>query len=78
MFIGVMTNALFGVLSGFFNRGNTDRLLLWAINLGLAGFLVGLVVDSAILKRIATPILGLALIWAIATAVPALNRSQAA
>ena len=78
MFIGVMTNALFAVLSGFVNRGNTDRLLLWAINLSLVLFLVGLVTDSAILKQIATPILGLSLIWAIATAVPALNRSQAA
>lgn len=78
MFIGVMTNALFAVLSGFLNRGNTDRLLVWAINLSLALFLVGLVTDSAILKQIATPILGLSLIWAIATAVPALNRSQAA
>lgn len=78
MFIGVMTNALLAVVSGFVSWGSTARLLLWAINLSLALFLVGLVVDSAILKQIATPILGLALIWAIATAVPALNRTQAA
>jgi hypothetical protein len=53
-------------------------LLLWAINVSLAAFIVGLAVDSAILKRISTPILGLALIWAIAVAVPALGRSRTA
>ena len=78
MFIGVMTNGLLAVVSGLVDWRGSERLLRWAINLGLAGFLVGLVTDTPILKRISTPILGLALIWAIATAVPALNRSRVA
>jgi hypothetical protein len=78
MFIGVMTNALLAVISGLIAWGGADRLLLWAINVSLAAFIVGLAVDSAILKRISTPILGLALIWAIAVAVPALGRSRTA
>ena len=76
MFIGVMTNALLAVIAGFGNW-SANRLLVWAVNIGVAGFIVGLMADSSLLKRIFTPILGLALLWAIFTAVPALSRRSA-
>jgi hypothetical protein len=78
MFIGVMTNALLAVIAGVVNWGDRNRALLWAINLSLVVFLAGLVADSTILIQIGAPIMGLALIWAIAVAVPALNRSRVA
>jgi hypothetical protein len=73
MFIGVMTNSLFAVIAGLGNW-SANRVLIWALNIGVAGFIVGLMADSSLLKRIFTPILGLALLWAIFTAVPALSR----
>lgn len=76
MFIGVMTNGLFAVLSTLIDWRGSDRFLLWAINLSLVGFIAGLVTESSILIRISTPIMGLALIGAIVIAVPALNRSR--
>ena len=78
MFIGVMTNALLAVVAGMVNWGAAARPLRWAINLGLAVFLLGLVADSSVLIRLGSPILGLALIWAIVVAVPALGRSRPA
>ena len=41
------------------------RMVVWGVNVGLAGFLVGLVVDSAVIKQISTPVMGLALILGI-------------
>ncbi len=35
------------------------------MNLGLLGFLVGLIADQAVLKRIFTPLMGVALIVAV-------------
>ena len=68
MFIGVMTNALFAAIAVVASvRASTNRLVLIAVNLGLVLFLIGLVTDSATFKRIGTPILGLALLYAIAT-----------
>jgi predicted membrane protein len=52
-------------------------VLVWAVNIGLTGFLVGLMIDSSILKQIFAPILGIALLAAIFTALPALSRSRA-
>lgn len=66
MFIGVMTNALFALV------GPADRPdakgsgpVLWAVNTGLVVFVVGLVLDTAVLKRIGAPLMGLALLYAI-------------
>ncbi|MGA7269696.1 MAG: hypothetical protein WB239_01365 [Acidimicrobiia bacterium] len=64
MFIGVMTNALFAVaqrLSGV----RANPAVLWGVNGGLVIFLVGLVADSALLKRIGAPIMGAALLFAV-------------
>ncbi|MGQ0848624.1 MAG: hypothetical protein ACT4OP_05835 [Actinomycetota bacterium] len=73
MFIGVMTNALLATLAGTWLVLPTQRLVMWAVNVGLVGFLLGLTVDSAILKRISTPIMGIGLliaIWGYLTAPP--------
>jgi hypothetical protein len=64
MFIGVMTNALFAAV-GATAGTSLSPLVRWGINVGLVGFLIGLVADSAILKRISTPIMGLSLLVGI-------------
>jgi hypothetical protein len=70
MFIGVMTNILFGMVRDTAGRtslyGWADQLIFWGMNIGLVGFVVGLLADSAIVKRISTPIMGLAILVAIA------------
>lgn len=70
VFIGVMTNALLGLQ--LFNAEATGRenaavshVVFWGVNVGLVGFLFGLILDSALLKEIFTPIMGLSLLVAI-------------
>ncbi len=67
MFIGVMTNALFGLIGEF--TGVRQRLysfaepvLFWGMNIGLVGFVLGLLMESSLLKIIFTPLMGLAII----------------
>jgi hypothetical protein len=50
---------------------------LWGTNAGLVGFLVGLSAESAVLKRISTPVMGLALLAGIYTYFTKLGRSEA-
>lgn len=64
MFIGVMTNALFAVAQRLSGE-KTNPAVLWGVNGGLAVFLVGLVLESAVLKRIGAPIMGVALLFAV-------------
>lgn len=78
MFLGVMTNALFGVLakgSHPYSLEIADRVLLWGANIGLVVFAVGLVTVNAALKRIGTPLLGAALFVAIVMYIADLDRS---
>jgi len=77
MFIGVMTNALFAAVGGLIGGSTIDRLILWGTNAGLVGFLVGLSAESAVLKRISTPVMGLALLAGIYTYFTKLGRSEA-
>lgn len=65
MFIGAMTNALFGVVAMRLAFDGLLRLVAWGVNVGLAGFLIGLSIDSAIVKRISAPIMGLSLLLGI-------------
>jgi hypothetical protein len=66
MFIGVMTNALFAAITARSTlTAGATRLVLWAVNTGVVLFLIGLVSDTVVLKRIGTPILGVALLFAI-------------
>ena len=62
-FIGILTNAIFGML--FVAAASrrevwawADQVVFWAINLGVTGFVIGLLADTAEIKRIATPIMG--------------------
>ena len=68
MFIGVATNALLGAVA-LTTSGRaldlTARLTLWGVNLGLLGFAAGLITVTPVLKRISTPIMGLALLVGI-------------
>jgi predicted membrane protein len=63
IFMGVMTNGLFALIyeisrarRGFWPWA--DHVLFWGMNVGLVGFVVGLIRQEAILKQIFTPIMG--------------------
>jgi hypothetical protein len=63
MFIGVMTNAIFGFfLAATFARRAimpwADRTVYWLVNVGMAGFWWGFVLDEAWPKRLFTPLMG--------------------
>lgn len=62
MFIGVMTNALFMALAAGTAYDGVQRAIVWGTNLGLLGFLVGLIGESAPTKRVSTAIMGAALL----------------
>ena len=80
MFIGVMTNLLFGVIAyGLLQRPEirtVDRILLWGVNLGIVGFVIGLLTVSPIMKRLSTPIMGSALLIGIGIYVAEIARSD--
>ncbi|MFQ5968072.1 MAG: hypothetical protein ACE5MI_10740 [Acidimicrobiia bacterium] len=79
MFIGVMTNALFGVVAARLHRGalqTVDRVLLWGVNLGIVGFAIGLTTVSPVWKRISTPVMGTALLIGIAAYVTELSKTR--
>jgi hypothetical protein len=59
-FIGILTNAILGLLlTATLARRSlwawADQLVFWAVNLGLVGFVVGLIADAPEIKRISTP-----------------------
>ncbi len=71
VYIGVITNIVLGliaamVLSSADRRGWIGQLLFWGINAGLVVFVAGLLVDSAELKRIGAPVMGVALLVSLA------------
>jgi hypothetical protein len=69
MFIGVMTNVLFGVLAVNLapdRTGFANRILMWGVNVGITGFAIGLITTTPALKRVFTPILGVALLAGLA------------
>lgn len=72
-FIGILTNAIFGLIlvvtaaSGR-ERGAVDEVVYWGTNLGLAFFIVGLLADQAVLKRIGTPVMGTSILLGLAVA----------
>lgn len=78
MFIGVMTNALFGAVALMGSvKAATNRIILLGVNFGLVLFLIGLSTDTTILKQIGTPIMGLALLYGIATYYQSLGSTRA-
>lgn len=72
MFIGVMTNALFGLAGAASAERRAvwpwaDHVLFWGMNLGIVGFVVGLMQQSAAIKQVFTPIMGAGILVAIVT-----------
>lgn len=70
MFIGVMTNSLFGLVdyaSRHSRWPRVDNVIFWAMNIGLVVFALGLLADATVLKRIGAPIMGTAILIGIAT-----------
>jgi hypothetical protein len=65
LFIGLMTNALFSTIWARRPWDGSARLIMWGVNIPLAGFLLGLMIDSSLIKRISTPIMGAALLYAV-------------
>jgi hypothetical protein len=67
-FIMVMTNLIFAMMAtSSVVSDNANRLIFWGANTGVLGFAVGIFTENATLKRIFTPILGLALLYGIYT-----------
>jgi hypothetical protein len=61
-FVGILTNAIAGLM--IVTAGQRDRwaaaqgIAYWGINLGLIVFMIGLIADEAVIKRIGTPVMG--------------------
>jgi hypothetical protein len=70
VYLGVVTNVVLGLLSLLFLRGRAPgwvtQLIFWGVNLGLLVFVIGLIVDTAEIKRIGAPLMGVTLIAALA------------
>ena len=68
MFIGVMTMALFGAIAKALHPDRlvlADKILLWGVTVGIIGFATGLMTVTPVLKRVSTPVLGIALLIGI-------------
>jgi hypothetical protein len=65
-FLLVSTSLIFAMMSAGSKVSSTsNEVIFWGLTVGLAGFAVGLLLEEAVLKRIFTPILGLALLYGI-------------
>ncbi len=70
VFIGVIANLNFGMIYDASNArqrasGWLEHVLFWGLNVGLVGFLAGLILESAPLKRVSTPLMGTAILVGI-------------
>ena len=69
VYIGVITNVVLGLLSLLFLRGRAPgwvtQVIFWGVNVGLAVFVVGLILDTAEIKRIGAPLMGITLLIAL-------------
>jgi hypothetical protein len=78
MFVGVMTNVVFGVLATRLATPRTalaNRVLWWGVPIGLAGFAIGLITTTAIPKRAFAPVMGISLLFALAVYLRELRAS---
>jgi hypothetical protein len=74
----VMTNLIFAMMAtaSLVSEG-ANRVIYWGANIGVLGFAVGLFTENATLKRIFTPILGVALLFGIYTYLTAKEATPA-
>jgi len=70
VFVGVMTNVAFGLLASIAGAGASVRMVgrvsFWGFNVGLIVFVLGLIAESAEVKRIGAPVMGIFLLVALA------------
>lgn len=77
-FIMVMTNLIFAMMATVSAVSESaNRLIFWGANTGVLGFAVGIFTENATLKRIFTPILGVALLYGIYTYLTAKEKQPA-
>jgi hypothetical protein len=70
-FIGVITNLMFALVARFAAARAAlwawaDQVVFWAMNGGLAVFVIGLVLNLAEVKRIGAPVMGVAILLGLA------------
>jgi hypothetical protein len=65
-FLLVVTNVIFALMTVADTVSEqSSKIVYWGLNIGAVGFIIGLITESAPLKRVFTPILGLALLYGI-------------
>ncbi|MEX0985783.1 MAG: hypothetical protein WD096_12165 [Actinomycetota bacterium] len=80
-FVGLLTNAILGLVL-FVTMAKrdlwawADRLVFWGMNLGLATFLVGLIAEESVIKRIGTPVMGTSILLGLLTAATRLRSGS--
>ena len=82
-FVGILTNGILGLLLVATAARRTlwawaDQLVFWGVNLGLVGFVIGLIADAPAIKRISTPVMGLAILLGLLTAATRLRGAAPA
>jgi hypothetical protein len=83
VYIGVITNIVLGlfsvlVLDEAARRSWIGHVIFWGVNLGLLVFVIGLIVDTAEIKRVGAPVMGVTLLVALAIlATRAMSASMA-
>ena len=81
MFVGVLTNGIFGLLRGVTasdDRWETaDHVVFYGMNLGLLGFVVSLLAESTGLERVATPVLGASILLGLAVTAARIRSGAA-
>jgi hypothetical protein len=70
-YIGIVTNIVLGLLTVLLLRARTrqgwiGQVIFWGVNLGLLVFVIGLIVNTAEIKRIGAPVMGTTLLIALA------------
>ncbi|MBA2264716.1 MAG: hypothetical protein H0W10_08645 [Chloroflexi bacterium] len=68
VYIGVITNIIIGLLSLLVlgrAAGAVSHVIFWGVNLGLVVFVIGLILDTAEIKRIGAPVMGITLLVAL-------------
>jgi hypothetical protein len=81
MFVGVLTNAVFGLLAGVTEHSRhwrwTGNLMFFGMNAGLACFVFSLIGDFVWVERLSTPVMGAGILLALVTYTRRLATSDA-
>jgi len=69
-YIGILTNVMLGLLTTLLlradvRRGWVGQVIFWGVNLGLLVFVIGLIVDTAAIKRVGAPVMGITLLFSL-------------